>query len=80
MNSIIDIPNTETEIGRTIKMLLSDLSDQDRTHLLNGASEDTFITDRVDLYLSELTTALDAGLDELGAKEIARAEAFAGLQ
>ncbi|MEO7991489.1 MAG: hypothetical protein ABI663_18195 [Chryseolinea sp.] len=66
-----DISNLDLPIAQVIRQALSDLLAAQKKELLLPTSENDFISHRVDIYLQSLETAMHAGFDEVGAKEIA---------
>lgn len=78
-NSEKDISNLYFPIANAIKEALSGLSPEKKKELLSSITEDEFISHRVDIYLQELETAMHAGYDESGAKEIALNDCLHGL-
>ncbi len=79
MDNINEISNLDFPIAKIIREVLHELSSEMRTELLEGKTEDQFISDRVDIYLHELEQAMHQGFDELGAKEIAWKECLADM-
>ncbi|HNP94100.1 MAG TPA: hypothetical protein PKJ63_00680 [Cyclobacteriaceae bacterium] len=76
---MIDIPNLHLPIAAIILAQLNGLSPNRKHEVLNGHSEDDFVSDRVDIFLEELDSALLAGYDELGAKELALKACLDGI-
>jgi hypothetical protein len=78
-NSENTISNLDLPVAQVIRGALNDLAAEIRAELLDGLSEDDFISHRVDIYLTEIEAAMHSGLDELGSKEIALQACLAGL-
>jgi hypothetical protein len=76
---MIDIPNLHLPIAAVILTQLNDLSPNRKHEVLNGQTEDDFVSDRVDIFLEGLDCALLAGYDELGAKELALKACLDGI-
>lgn len=68
---MIDISNLHLPIAAIILTQLNELSPNRKHEVLDGETEENFVSDRVDIFLEELDSALLAGYDEMGAKEIA---------
>lgn len=75
----IDIHNIDLPLAAIIREALHDLTAQQKATLLAGEYENDFVSHRVDLYLQAWEDAIQAGYDELGAKEIALAECLTGI-
>ena len=75
-----DISNLDFPIAQVIREELSDLPANKKKELLGSGTENEFISQRVDVYLQELETAMHAGYDELGAKEIALRECLHAMR
>ncbi len=76
---MIDIPNLHLPIAAVILTQLNDLSPNRKHEVLEGQTEEDFVSDRVDIFLEELEFALLAGYDESGAKEIALKVCLEGI-
>ncbi len=76
---MIDIPNLHLPIAAVILTQLNELSPNRKHEVLKGQLEDDFISDRVDIFLEELDSALLAGYQEMGAKEIALKACLDGI-
>lgn len=76
---MIDIPNLHLPIAAVILTQLNDLPPNRKYEVLEGQTEEDFVSDRVDIFLEELDSALLAGNDELGAKEIALKACLDGI-
>lgn len=76
---MIDIPNLHLPIATIILAQFNELSPNRKHEILNGQPEDDFISDRVDIFLEELDSALLAGYGEMGAKEIALKACLDGI-
>lgn len=68
-----EISNLDMPVAVTIKQWLDNLAPTAKQKLLTDFSEPDFISQRVDIYLDEIEHAVQAGYDELGAKELALA-------
>lgn len=75
-----EISNLDLPFANLIRELLHALPTEKRSTVMGEMSEDEFISDRVDIYLNELSAALHAGLDEIGAIEVAKSESLKDLQ
>ncbi len=76
---MIDIPNLHLPIAAIILTQLNELSPNRKHEVLDGETEENFVSDRVDIFLEELDNALLAGYDEMGAKEIALKACLDGI-
>ncbi|MBS1554144.1 MAG: hypothetical protein JSU09_04395 [Bacteroidetes bacterium] len=76
---MIDIPNLDLPIATVILAQLNELTPNRKHEVLDGQTEDDFVSDRVDIFLEELDCALLVGCDELAAKEIALKACLAGI-
>lgn len=76
---MIDIPNLHLPIATVILTQLNELTPNRKHEVLDGETEDDFVSDRVDIFLEELDCALLVGCDELAAKEIALQACLAGI-
>jgi elongation factor P--beta-lysine ligase len=74
-----EISNLDFPISQMIREALNDLPKQKRHEILGEMSEDEFISNRVDIYLTAIELAMHNGFDELEAKEIALMECLAGI-
>ena len=79
MKPIKDIPNSALPIAKSIRIALQALAAEKRKEVLESMTEAEFIDYRVDIYLSELEIAIQGGLGEAGAQEIAVNEAMGDL-
>lgn len=80
MNNSNEISNLDFPVSRVIRATLKDLSEEHRKSILGRMTEDEFISQRVDVYLETLETAMHSGFNEAGAKEIALKECLAGIK
>lgn len=80
MNSGKEISNLEFPIAKVIRQELTEAPSVIREEILQTLSEDDFVSQQVDIYLQELETAMHAGYDELGAKEIAIQECLRAIR
>ncbi|MBL7858177.1 MAG: hypothetical protein JNM57_10860 [Cyclobacteriaceae bacterium] len=76
---VIDISNLDLPIAQVLRDKLREMLMHEKKVLLAGLDEDTFISQRVDIYLNALEDAMHAGYDELGAREIALTECIHGI-
>jgi hypothetical protein len=78
-----EISNLDLPISKVIREALHDLQSQKQSELLKELlgemTDDEFVSNRVDFYLTEIEAAMHNGFDEMGAKEIALKECLAGL-
>lgn len=74
-----EISNLDFPIAKVVRDALHSSRQEDQQEILEGMTEDEFISLRVDTYLTELENAMHAGLDELESKEIALRECLAGM-
>ncbi|NOS93043.1 MAG: hypothetical protein HOP30_14060 [Cyclobacteriaceae bacterium] len=76
---MLDIPNLHLPIAAVILTQLNDLSPNRKHEVLEGQTEEDFVSDRVDIFLEELDSALLASYGEMGAKEIALKACLDGI-
>lgn len=74
-----EISNLDFPISNVIREVLNGLPKQRQAEILGAMSEDEFVSQRVEIYLQEIETAMHNGFDELGSKEIALRECLAGI-
>jgi hypothetical protein len=74
-----DISNLDFPIANVIREACFELPPDKRIALLKSVTLDEFVSHRVDVYLQSLETAMHAGYEELGAKEIALKDCLHGL-
>ena len=79
-NTDKDISNLDFPIAHVIREALSDLPQEQKNEVLGKDTEDEFVSQQVDVYLQELETAMHAGYDELGVKEIALQECLRAIR
>lgn len=75
-----DISNLDFPIAQVIREALSELPADKKKEILGSLTENEFISQCVDVYLQELETAMHAGYDEIGAKEIALRECLHAMR
>lgn len=74
-----EISNLDFPISNVIREALNYLPKQRQVETLGTMTEDEFVNHRVDIYLTEIESAMHNGFDELGSKEIALRESLAGI-
>ena len=74
-----EISNLDFPISNVIREVLNGLPKQRQAEILGAMSEDEFVSQRVEIYLQEIETAMHNGFDELGSKEISLRECLAGI-
>lgn len=79
MNDPNQISNLDFPVSHAIRATLHDLQEEQQKTILDRMTEDEFVSQRVDVYLQSLETAMHNGYDEAGAKEIALKECLAGI-
>lgn len=76
---MIDIPNLQLPVATVIHAQWETLSAARKQQLLEGQTEEDFLSARMDILLEELENALLCGYDELGAKEVALQACLTGI-